>query len=299
MKDLYSEITDRIISELESGVIPWEKPWAGVSSGAISHATGKPYSLLNQILLQQPGEYVTFKQCKDEGGSVKKGSKAKTVVFWKVLPREKRDNAGNVVKDKDGNPVIEGIPVLRYFQVFHISECEGISPKWENKMPATAAPDKRADTVFADYIRRENILFEERIDDSAYYSPSRDLIHLPIREQFSATAEYYSTAFHEATHSTGHRTRLNRFENSAGAAMFGSESYSKEELVAEIGAATILHELGMETPSSFKNSAAYIQSWLRALRNDKRLIISAAARAEKAVKLILNIKDNGKQADGE
>ena len=299
MKDLYSEISDRIISELEKGVIPWNKPWAGVTSGAISHATGRPYSLLNQMLLTEPGEYITFNQCKQEGGSVKKGSKAKTVVFWKVLPREKKDASGAIVKDKDGNPVIEGIPVLRYFQVFHISECEGIAPKWENKLPATATPDERAENILLDYIRRENIRFEQVIDDRAYYSPSRDLIHLPIREQFAATAEYYSTAFHESAHSTGHKTRLNRFEPGVGAAMFGSESYSKEELVAEISAATILHEIDMETPSSFKNSAAYIQSWLRALKNDKRLIISAAARAEKAVKMILNVKDDGGQADGE
>ena len=117
-------------------------------------------------------------------------------------------------------------------------------------------------------------------------------------EQFDSTAEYYGTAYHEATHSTGHATRLNRFTGDAAAAAFGSESYSKEELVAEIGSACCLHELGLETPSSFKNSAAYIQSWLRVLKDDKRMIISAAARAEKAVKLIFNITDS-KQADGE
>lgn len=297
MKDLYSEISARIIEQLEQGIIPWKKPWSGVSSGAISHATGRPYSLLNQMLLMQPGEYITFNQCKQEGGSVKKGSKAKIVVFWKVQPREKKDAAGNIVTDAEGKPVVEGLPVLRYFQVFHIDDCEGIKPKY-NKLPAVAAdPDETAEAAFLDYVRRENIRFESLIDDRAYYSPSRDLIHLPIREQFSNTAEYYSTAFHEATHSTGHPTRLNRFERGSAAAAFGSESYSKEELVAEIGAACILHELGIETPSTFKNSAAYIQSWLRALKNDKRLIISAAARAEKAAKLILNI--NEKQEQGE
>lgn len=297
MKDLYSEISARIIEQLEQGIIPWKKPWSGVSSGAISHATGRPYSLLNQMLLMRPGEYITWNQCKQEGGSVKKGAKAKMVVFWKVQPREKKDAAGNIVTDAEGKPVVEGLPVLRYFQVFHIDDCEGIKPKYNSPSAVAADPDEAAEAAFTDYVRRENIRVVNLITDEAYYSPSVDLIHLPIREQFTNTAEYYSTAFHEATHSTGHPTRLNRFERGAAAAAFGSESYSKEELVAEMGAACILHELGIETPSSFKNSAAYIQSWLRALKNDKRLIISAAARAEKAVKLILNINDKREQGE--
>lgn len=108
-------------------------------------------------------------------------------------------------------------------------------------------------------------------------------------EQFEDAAGYYETAFHELTHSTGHKSLLNRFVDGASAAAFGSESYSKEELVAEIGACGILHELGLETEKSFRNNAAYIQSWLRALKNDKRLIVSAAGRAEKAIKLILGL----------
>lgn len=299
MKDLYNEITERIIDQLEQGIIPWRKPWAGVNSGAISHATGRPYSLLNQMILGKPGEYITFNQCKQEGGMIKKGSKAKTVVFWKIMPREKRDADGAPVLNADGEKVIEGIPVLRYFQVFHIDDCEGISPKYADKAPEKPAePDLAAEDALIDYLRRENIRLEQTISNEAYYSPARDYIHLPIREQFTSSGEYYGTAFHEATHSTGHVTRLNRFNGADAAAAFGSESYSKEELVAEIGSACILHELGLETPATFKNSAAYIQSWLRALKNDKRMIISAAARAEKAVKLILNIKDN-QQADGE
>ena len=291
MKDLYTEIANNIIAQLEQGVIPWKKPWTGVSSGAISHATGRAYSLLNQMILSKPGEYVTFNQCKQEGGKVKKGAKSKIVVFWKVLPREKKDASGNTVTDANGNPIVEGLPVLRYFQVFHIDDCEGLSPKWD-KQPAVANPDERAESVLIDYVRRENITLRNLITDEAYYSPSRDLINLPIMEQFGNAAEYYGTAYHEATHSTGHAKRLNRFEKGIAAAAFGSESYSKEELVAEIGSACCLHELGLETPSTFKNSAAYIQSWLRVLKNDKRMIISAAARAEKAVKLIFNITDS-------
>ncbi len=288
--DIYAEITDKIIAELESGLIPWEKPWAGINTGAISHATGRPYSLINQFLLRQPGEYITFNQCKQEGGNVKKGAKAKMVVFWKVIPKEKADADGNAVKDSDGNTVVEGLPVLRYFNVFHISDCDGIAPKFPTpEAVQTATANERAEAVFADYIARERVRFSSRKQDEAYYSPVSDTIVLPLREQFQRTAEYYSTMFHEATHSTGHPTRLNRLDLHGGAENhFGGEEYSKEELVAEIGAATILHEIGIDTAGSFRNSAAYIQSWLRALKNDKRLIVSAAARAEKAARLILN-----------
>jgi len=299
-KDLYTEITNRIIEQLEQGIIPWNKPWTGINTGAISHATGRPYSLLNQFLLYKPGEYITFNQCKKEGGRVKKGAKAKWIVFWKVMPKEKRDAAGDIVTDADGKPVIIGIPVLKYYNVFHIEDCEGIEPKYgqDQESVIIADPDENAENVFHEYIRRENISFEEVKSNDAYYSPALDLIHLPLRQQFEKTAEYYGTAFHEATHSTGHKSRLDRFGVGSSAAAFGSETYSKEELVAEIGSACILHELQLETESSMKNNAAYIQSWLKVLKNDKRMIVSAAARAEKAVKMILNIQDEP-ETDGE
>lgn len=291
MKDIYNEIADRIIDQLEHGIIPWRKPWSGVNSGAISHVTGRAYSLLNQLMLNDPGEYITFNQCKAEGGRVKKGAKAKNIVFWKILQRERRDAAGNVVTDNNGQPIIDGIPMLRYIQVFRLDDCEGIAPKWDNRPTANATPDEHAESVLIDYITREKIALETTISDDAYYSPMRDLIHLPLMEQFDNTAEYYGTAYHEAIHSTGHASRLNRFEGDSAAAAFGSEAYSKEELVAEIGSACCLHEMGLETPNTFKNSAAYIQAWLRTLKNDKRMIIGAASKAEKAVKLVMNITD--------
>ena len=115
----------------------------------------------------------------------------------------------------------------------------------------------------------------------------QDLIHLPLTNQFKSTEEYYSTAFHEAVHSTGHSSRLDRLTTGANAS-FGSETYSKEELVAEIGSASILNMLGIETNKSFRNSASYIQSWIKVLKNDTRFIVSATTKAEKAVKYILN-----------
>lgn len=290
--NLYEEVTDRIIAELEKGNIPWRKPWCGVRSGAISYATGKPYSLLNQFMLK-PGEYITFNECKKQGGHVKKGAKAHMVVFWKILGREKTDADGHPIPTPDGKWEMEYIPMLKYFNVFHLEDCEGIQPRWKDRLPDTPTePVEPAEKVLADYVAREHVTLRNVKQNRAYYSPMADEIVLPLMEQFTDTAKYYSTAFHEATHSTGHASRLNRFSVAAAAAAFGGEEYSKEELVAEIGAACIMNDLGLETPESFQNSAAYVQNWLTALRNDKRMIVSAASRAEKAVKLILNITDS-------
>lgn len=109
-KDLYQEITDRIIAELENGIIPWQRPWTDVRSGAVSHSTGRPYSLLNQMLLRVPGEYVTFNQCKKEGGHVRKGAKAKMIVFWKVIIKPVLDDEGNQVVNEDGSKAVRGLP---------------------------------------------------------------------------------------------------------------------------------------------------------------------------------------------
>lgn len=125
MFDIYAAVTDRIISQMEQGTIPWVKPWV-CSGGAVNHVTGRPYSLLNQILLGKPGEYVTFAKAVELGGSVRKGEKGHMVVFWKFIP--KKENGQDVV-DQDGNPVT--IPMLRYYTVFHIDQCDGLKPRWE------------------------------------------------------------------------------------------------------------------------------------------------------------------------
>lgn len=274
--DIYTEITSRIISELESGTIPWEKPWV-TTGGAKNHVTGKPYSLLNQLMLGRPGEYLTFKQCQQEGGRVKKGEKASMVVFWKPIPVKETD--------KDGKEITKTVPLLRYFNVFHIDQCEGIKAKHTKESPNKVDPNEAAEKIVADYLKTSGVKLYQEESDEAFYSPSTDSIKLPLMAQFKAVAEYYSTAFHEMVHSTGHKSRLDRLEKTA---FFGSESYSKEELVAEIGAAALVNRTGLETSKSFHNSAAYVQSWLKVLRGDKRFIVSAAGMAEKAVKLILN-----------
>ena len=272
--NIYEQVTDRIIMQMEQGIIPWRKPWAAAGQAAISRATGKPYSLLNQMLLGKPGEYVTFKECHNAGGYVRKGEKASIVVFWKWIDKE----------DEETGEVTQ-IPYLRYYNVFHVDQCEGISAKHTANLPANpATADETAECIIADYVKREGVTIEHSEGDAAYYRPSTDSITLPLMKQFSETAEYYSTAFHEMVHSTGHMKRLARLD---GTAHFGGEEYSKEELVAEIGSAALVHHAGLETTGSFRNSTAYIQNWLQALKNDKRLIVSASGKAEKAVNMIL------------
>ena len=273
--DIYSEVTARIIAQMENGVIPWQKPWVACGK-AISRTTGKPYSLLNQMLLGRPGEYLTFKQCQEAGGKVKKGEKAQMVVFWKWIETEDEETGEK-----------KEVPFLRYYNVFHIDQCEGVTAKHttETAFPDGAAADEAAQGIIADYLNRESVKLTHQEGDRAFYRPATDEIVLPLMKQFHSTAEYYSTAFHEITHSTGHEKRLNRLTH---AAFFGTEDYSKEELVAEIGAATLVNHCGIETSSGFRNNAAYIQNWLKVLKDDKRFIVSAAGKAEKAVNLILN-----------
>lgn len=274
MKDVYAEVTARIIEQLEQGVIPWRKPWI-TSGAAISHSTGKPYSLLNQILLTKPGEYVTFNQITADGGHVKKGAKSSMVVFWKWIETEDEDNPGETKK----------IPFLRYYNVFHIDQTEGIKTKYSKPLPNVAQPDEAAEAIVRDYLTRSGVRLIHDEGDRAFYRPSTDSITLPLLAQFKDAAEYYSTLFHEMTHSTGHHSRLDRLTK---VAAFGSEDYSKEELIAEIGAAALVNYAGLETSGTLTNSAAYIQSWLKAIQDDKRLIVSASGKAEKAVNLILN-----------
>ena len=270
--DIYAEITNRIIDQMENGIIPWQKPWIA-SGNCVSYATGKPYSLLHQMLLGRPGEYATYKQVQAAGGCVRKGEKASIVVFWKCL--EQKDEETGEVKE---------VPFLRYYNVFHIDQCVGLKARHAEPLPQTAYADQKAESIICDYLRTSGVKLNHEAGDRAFYKPSTDSITLPLLAQFKETAEYYSTAFHELIHSTGHAKRLNRI---AGTAFFGSEAYSKEELVAEIGASALVNASGLETAESFRNNAAYVQNWLQVLRNDKRFIVSASGKAEKAVALIL------------
>lgn len=279
-KSVYEMVTDRIIEQLESGVIPWQKPWTGVRSGAFNRISKKPYSLLNQMLLKFDGEYATFKQWQDLGGHVRKGEHSEIVVFWKIQPVEE--------EQEDGTKVVKQIPLLRYYNVFHISQVDDVEPLPQEAIDNTIEPIEKAENVLHDYWARENITVKHMAGNRAYYSPTLDMICLPLFEQFCDSSEYYSTAFHESIHSTMKENRCNRAEDRKGKIVaFGSEDYSKEELVAELGSTAILNIIGVETKNSFKNSAAYIQNWLSVLQNDVKFVVSASSKAEKAVNYIL------------
>lgn len=275
--NVYEMVTNRIIAELEKGNIPWKRPWTGVRSGAYNRISKKPYSIINQMLLQHTGEYATFKQWTDLGGHIRKGEKSEFVVFWKILEKEETN-------EDTGEKEVRKIPMLRYYNVFHISQVDGVEPL---EVPfREVEPIEEADKIITMYVNREHLDFKELPSNKAFYSPSCDRVVVPMKEQYENINEYYSTTFHELTHSTGHNIRLDRLETGA-IASFGSETYSKEELVAEIGSASLVNMLGIETPQTFKNSTAYIQNWLQVLKNDNKFIVSASSRAEKAVNYIL------------
>ena len=277
--DISQLVTDKIIAELEKGIIPWDKPWMGTRSGAFNRISKKPYSFINQMMLKHRGEYATFKQWTDLGGKIKKGEKSEIVVFWKMLQVENKKE-----KDENGRFKMDYIPMLRYINVFHISQVEGVEPL-EKPFKDVELIDE-ADKIINDYIDREGIHFSEEPSNRAYYNRLLDEVVVPMKEQFKLINEYYSTTFHELTHSTGHKNRLNRFSEKS-LVRFGDSDYSKEELVAEIGASAMLNILGIETEKTFRNSTAYIQSWLTALKNDKKMIVSASGKAQKAVEYIL------------
>jgi antirestriction protein ArdC len=280
--DVYELVTNRILEQMEKGICPWQKPWHGGLEGAISYTTGRPYSLLNQFLLGKEGEYLTFKQVQTLGGKVKKGAKAQMVVFFKQYPISEE-----VLNDKgEKETKTHFIPLLRYYMVFHIDDCEGIQSKLGDKPVCTLSPVESAEKVVNDYFSRESCKLNVKLSDKAYYCPSTDEVVVPQLDQYDSADEYYSTTLHEMTHSTGHSSRLNRDLGN----FFGSDPYAKEELIAEIGAAFLTNKCGLDSEKAFKNSVAYLQSWSKRFKQDKRLIVSAAGKAQKAVEFILNGK---------
>lgn len=294
-KNVYQMVTDRIIAQMEKGLIPWRKPWHGIlgtrtsDECAVSYESGRPYSLLNQFLLGEAGEYATFNQIKARGGMIRKGEKCRMVVFYTQITKEDETRT-----DADGNPKVVSIPVLRYYNVWNINQCDGLAPRWNGcKQPEEpkAEPLEAAEAIVAGYMASENHpALHIRISDRAFYRPSTDEVVVPQMAQYNDLAEYYSTMFHELSHSTGHASRLNR-RGITDLAAFGSETYSREEMVAEMGAAMLVSHAGIPAERAFRNSVAYLQSWVRALKNDNKMIVWAASRAEAAAKYILGIKE--------
>lgn len=276
--DVYEIVTNRILEDLKKGTVPWQKPWFG-GNGAVSHINGKSYSLLNQFLLGCSGEWLTYQQAIKEGGKVKKGEKGSIVVFWKFIEKKLDET------DDNGVQKVQRIPFLKYITVFEVGQCEGIKPKYSLKVENNIEADAKAEELYANYTEREGII-THKDGTQAFYRPKDDSITIPPIESFVNVAEYYSTLFHEAVHSTGALNRLCR-DGVTSSHFFGDETYSKEELIAEIGASMLNNITGLNTESSDRNSVAYIKHWMEELEKDKRLIVSASSKAEKAVKLIL------------
>ena len=291
MVNVYQMVTDRIIEQMQKGIIPWKQPWRGATGNgeelAISYTTRIAYSTINQWLLGEPGEYLTFKQIKEHGGQVRKGAKSRIVVFYSMVHYTEKDPETGEEKQKK-------YPCLKYYNVFHIKDTEGIQSRIgaEEKPSRPVVADTNADSIILSYLMREATLkFQnDKPSDRAYYSPALDMVVVPMLSQYSVAAEYYSTTFHELVHSTMKESRCNRRDENH-KSFFGNDEYSREELVAEIGSAMLCTHAGVSIEKSFRNSVAYIQSWLKALRNDNKMIIWAASRAEKAAKYILNIQE--------
>ncbi len=279
MSKVYEIITNQIIEKLEEGTNPFERPWDGMSMPR-NYLSGKEYRGINTILLgllpYNCPYYATFKQITNNLGQVIKGERSHMVVFWKWLD----------VKD-DEDEIVKSIPFLRYYRVFNLEQTTGIP--WE-KLLEHEEEEK-------DRINRDPIVECESIVDNftscpeiryggsrAYYSPLQDYIQLPKQIDFKSMEYYYGTLFHEITHSSGHNIRLNR-RGITDLNEFGSQEYSKEELVAEIGAAFLCGKTGIKN-ETIDNSAAYLNSWLRVLKEDSKMIIIAASQAQKAVDFI-------------
>lgn len=285
--NVYEMVTARIVEEMSKGNIPWQKPWKGAkgcaADYAISYTSRRAYSILNQWLLGEPGEYLTFNQIQALGGKLKRGSKSRMVVFYTKAKYIKKD-------EETGEEKEVTYPLLKYYNVFHINQTEGIPSKVKADEEVAIETDLTADAVIADYVQREGIKFYNKMQsDRAYYQPSADMVVVSMPEQYTEIAEYYSTTFHELTHSTMKKSRCDREMENADA-FFGNHSYSREELVAEMGAAMICSRLGLAIDKSLRNSAAYIQGWIKTFKGDPKMIVWASSRAEKAARYILNEK---------
>lgn len=274
-KDLYQIITNKIIEKLENGTIPWKRPYSD-SNYPVNWVTQKMYRGINLMLLEG-GEYATFNQIKNAGGKVKKGEKAEIVVFYKKIK----------IEDKETGEEKE-IPMLKEYKVFEINtQVEGLKSKRDmiNKDNQTI---EKAEKIVTDYFSRKSAPSLKEKKGVPCYIPKFDIVCMPNISDFTNSELYYSTVFHEMVHSTGHKDRLNR-EGVTGEISFGSKTYSNEELIAEIGASILSAHANIDN-ETLENSASYIDSWLKKLKNDKKFIVSASQKAQKGTDLILDIK---------
>ena len=276
MPIVYEIITERIIKQLESGVSPWRKPWTCQTPANL--ITQKEYRGLNVFTLASQGFpsrfWLTFNQATKLGGRIRKGEKSSPVIFWNIGDEQE-------TTAQDGAKETSRPFLLRYYSVFNLSQAEGIG------IPAALLQETRTNDPIEtceQLVKNmpDSPAFEQ--SDKAWYSPSNDVVGMPARGLFHSSEEYYATEFHELAHSTGHAKRLHR-ENFDNPVSFGSESYSKEELIAEMTSAMLCGIAGIEQ-RILENSAAYLKTWITRLKSDSRLLVSAASQAQKAADFI-------------
>ncbi len=264
----YEAVYNQIVANLQKGVVPWKQSWK--SNLPKNGKTGRAYRGINVIILGMAGyadsRWLTFNQAKSLGGSVAKGQKAHQVVFWKIFEKEDKTT----------------VPMLRYYNVWNAEQTEGCKL---DKMVEIPKP-LEAESVVAGYIRPPQVQVGASY---ACYQKATDVVKVPAINQFEQVDEYYATLFHELVHSTGHEKRLNRASlvKSTG---FGTELYSEEELVAEFGASFLCNHAGLE--NALENSASYIQGWLKYLKDNPKMLVHCASKAQTAVDYILNTKDS-------
>jgi antirestriction protein ArdC len=270
--DVYQVVTDRVVAALEAGTAPWHKPWSSVL-GRPQNMDGRPYRGINVMLLGltdfECPFWLTYKQAKARGGNVRKGEHSEMVVFWTML-KDKVD------EDKR-------IPLLRYYRVFNLDQTEGVKEPervtaWRERKDAPFETHLDAEVIVKGYPDPPVIGY----GTEAFYVPGTDRITVPRPGDFGSTEEFYATLFHEMAHSTGHPSRLNRLVP----ASFGSHDYGREELVAEMTAAFLCAEAGIE--ATFDNSSAYLSSWIATIKEDNRAVVTAAGAAQRAADHILD-----------
>jgi len=292
--DVYSIVTERIIEKLEAGTIPWHKPWRSIGAPQ-NLVSKKSYRGINVWLLTMQGYispyWATLRQINELGGRVRKGEKSTPVVFWRVYVDGVEVRANSDQHDPEREQE-EGQGrrrfVLRYYSIFNTEQCElpaSVSEKLAFPEQRQLDPIEACEKILTGMPNPPEIV---HAGDQAFYSPITDRITMPPRGLFANAEEYWSTFWHEAGHASGHRKRLNR-DSITEAAPFGSATYSVEEIVAEMTAAYLCGITGIEN-RTIDNSAAYVAGWLRQLRDQRNLIIHAAAQAQRACDYILNLK---------
>ncbi len=299
--NLYQTVTERILASLKAGFIPWEKPWnsPGWTGNAFprNFLTGKPYRGINVFLLwaspYSSPFWLTFKQAQALKGTVRKGEKGTPIVFYKPLHGSPKEEEA---KDDRNRAAF----VFCSYTVFNVEQCNDLTlPIIEPSPTSCSDGEETCEAMVNGWANHPALHLQNETECRAYYHPSTDSVHLPTRSRFVDGAHYYSTLFHELVHSTGHPSRLNRTFGTR----FGDELYTKEELLAEMGAAFLCAHAGIANDHTDRNTTAYLQNWISKLEEDHRLIVHAAANAQKAVDLILGTTfedpDETKEEEGD